>query len=454
MKWSKRSEIIVAAVLLFFITLGGLLWWTIENQGLEPPICVSQVVGQWGPIKLAFMNSMLASTVDTRKSISPEVAGRWEWQGNNLLFFPLVPLKPLKKINESYVIRLTAGAQNLKGKTITHNQSCNVTVRQPDIIYQTVGGLPGVLMEMGVDGKNTRILAEFKAAILYFKASPDGASIAAAVQNQIEGSDLWIVDRANQTKRLLVECRQDICEDPTWAPGGKEIIYSRSALDAHTSKTRQPTQIWRYNLETLKSVPLVTSQPVGGLNPQYASDGQKIAFFDRTNEGIRIILLNGADSILLKSNSPIMAWSPDSTSLLYFNDVVEAENHYMNTYLYHLSTRKSEILLNEYKGQFEFGFPVWSPDGQWITMAARLAQGGMSKQLIMLRVDGSDVKTVTDTQVFTHSSYHWNPDGDLLVYQRLELGTSSARPQILVWNSTTGTSTVLVQGGGMPDWLP
>jgi len=69
-------------------------------------------------------------------------------------------------------------------------------------------------------------------------------------------------------------------------------------------------------------------------------------------------------------------------------------------------------------------------------------------------VDGSEVKNITDTQLFTHSSYHWSPDGERLVYQRLELGSSEVKPQIFWWNRTTGETKLVVDGGSMPDWLP
>jgi Tol biopolymer transport system component len=207
-------------------------------------------------------------------------------------------------------------------------------------------------------------------------------------------------------------------------------------------------------MDTRENRPLMDDRHITGELPQYSPDGQKLAFYDGQNGGIRVISLADSKNILIKSNSPFFSWSPDSLSLLYFSDVVELENNYMNAYLYHLSSHQSDLLLNEYKGQFEFGYPTWSPDGHWITMAVRLARGGLSKQLVMLQVDGSEVKTITDTQLYTHSSYRWSPEGDWLVYQRLELGTSTAKPQIYAWNQTTGETKMVVDNGGTPDWLP
>jgi Tol biopolymer transport system component len=455
MKWSKRSEVLMSTVLLLALILAGTLWWLADQQGLEPPACLQKPVGVWGPIKLSFKEPMQMVTVVERVNISPNLAGHWSWDGLDLLFWPQAPMGSMKNGDDGIAIQLKAGAQNLKGKSILKDFSCVEAIRNPKIVYEAVGQQhQGDLIEISEDGSGQKTLAQFSSSILSFVASRDGEFLVVSVQNRYEGSDLWMVDRDKGTKNLLMDCKQDHCENAVWSPDGREVAYDRMVIDPLGPQLRQPPQVWRIHLPSRANHPLVDGKNNTGQFPQYSPDGQKIAYFDLNNKGIHILSLDGTDDKLIKTNSTYFSWSPDSTSLLYFGDVVELESLYMNTYIYHVATHQSELLLNEYKGQFEFGRPIWSPDGNWITLAARLVRGGMSQQLVMLRVDGSDVKNITDTQVYTHSSYHWNPDGTWLIYQRLELGTSSVTPQIFRWNRITGETKQIVDGGSMPDWLP
>jgi Tol biopolymer transport system component len=302
---------------------------------------------------------------------------------------------------------------------------------------------------MDLNGNGVTLLAQFDGMILSYDIARDGESLVASVRNQQGGSDLWVVNRDGTSKRKVVDCAQDHCESPTWSPDVQELIYNRIGNPSSISKPGVLSQIWQLNLETMDNRPVFNGQ-----FPQYAPDGQKLAYYDIEHSGVRVINLANSQNSLLKSNSSVIAWAPDSSGLIYFNDMVELESHYINAFLYHFSSHQSEILLDQYKDQFEFGLPVWSPDGDWITMGVRLAQGGPSKQLVMLHIDGSRVKTITDTQVNTYSSYHWNPDGTLLLFQRLELGNSSAKPEIGLWDKTSETIKILFGGGGTPNWLP
>lgn len=452
MKKNTPFDAIVLGVVALLTALAGVLWWQVDTQGLNPPICSPQMIAAMGPIKLSFSQPMQPDSVEANISLQPKVAGRFSWQENDLLFWPQTALDD----GLEYQLSLKAGSLAQNGKIINGTHSCRVKIRMPQVVYETVDLQKGRLLTINLDGSGKKELGHFENPILSYDVSRDGENIVLSVKNEVGGSDLWLLNRAGTLQKKINSCSKVHCEDPVWSPNNQEIVYSKSGIPADTPGGTESPQLWLIRLDHLDSTLLVDGQNFSGQYPEFSPDGEKLAFFDKQVNGIHIVNLLNQKSVLLKANSSLLAWAPDSMSLLYFNEVQELGNNYSNALLYLIAEQKSEILLDQYRDQFVFGLPVWTPDGEWITMAVRLSriQSSPNKQLLMVKRDGTAVKTITENPLYTQSAYHWSMNGEWLVFQRYQLGASDAKPDIVLWNKTTENTTVLVEGGGTPEWLP
>lgn len=66
-------------------------------------------------------------------------------------------------------------------------------------------------------------------------------------------------------------------------------------------------------------------------------------------------------------------------------------------------------------GDGYYGWPFWSPDGQWLAFyAVRPAASGL--QLYRARPDGSDLQLLTSGREGNHHAHSWSPDGGWLAY--------------------------------------
>lgn len=65
-------------------------------------------------------------------------------------------------------------------------------------------------------------------------------------------------------------------------------------------------------------------------------------------------------------------------------------------------------------GDRYYGWPFWSPDGEWLAFYAADSGGGI--QLYRARPDGSEMQALTSEQSGNHHAQSWSPDGEWLAY--------------------------------------
>lgn len=65
-------------------------------------------------------------------------------------------------------------------------------------------------------------------------------------------------------------------------------------------------------------------------------------------------------------------------------------------------------------GDRYYGWPFWSPDGEWLAFYATDPDGGI--QLYRARPDGSELQALTAGQSGNHHAQSWSPDGEWLAY--------------------------------------
>jgi Tol biopolymer transport system component len=140
--------------------------------------------------------------------------------------------------------------------------------------------------------------------------------------------------------------------------------------------------------------------------------------------------------------------------MLFIDMETGLERPYIVVYQADFATEAITPALASDMGRSEYGKPVWSPDGEWIAIGIAPLGGTGFQQIWIMRPDGSDAVAVTNDFNAVHTAYRWDPTGEALVLQRLNLSSSNNLPEVMVWQRDTGEFTVIGEDSGFADWLP
>jgi len=333
-----------------------------------------------------------------------------------------------------------------------------------EVLYLSPTSAPE-LWRVSLDGKSAVQLTFTGGKVFDYAVSPDGERIIYAAQNDQLGFDLWEISRQGGEPELLLPCEADWCINPAYAPDGSRIAYSRRSVDLTGGEPGVP-RLWLLDLPEKSTEPVYTDVAIGGFEPVWSPTGQHLAFVDGLANGTRIYDFETQTDFFLPSQTGITgAWLPDGSRFLF--TIFESTESPPYTAVYEVDLRSQEVrrmlpsgLLNADtvgaadENNIDFSLPQVAADGEWAVVALRLVYGSPSKQLWLIRLDGSDYQLITDEPQFTHSSYRWDSAGEKLVFQRLKLGSSSSLPQILLWDQAQEDTVLLAEDAFLPHWAP
>jgi Tol biopolymer transport system component len=407
-------------------------------------------VGIYGPLRLQFSQPMDQASVESHFSLNPAVPGRFEWEAETLRFFPETALNP----ERTYTLTLSEGAQSASGRELIQSLNWTITVRSPDVLYLSLAEGGGDLWRWDAAEEATKQLTETDGAVIDFDPSRTGEEIVFAALNKDGGSDLWIVDRDGESETLLLSCGPDYCSQPTWSPDGVWVAYARQAYD-DASGSRQAPRIWTLNVATQDTNPLYQSDDAYGHSPSFSPDGGRLASYDLTQNGIRILNLETSqEAIIPTSLQDLGDWSADGKRYLFTNlipSVLESES---TLYIADLETGSIQQALGGDVEGTTFSRPRWSPDGEWSAVALRPTNSAANRALWILKIDGSEAIAVANDGTADFSSYRWNPWGTRLVYQTYRSGDPTSPSAVWLWDWESREPVLLAEGAARPVWLP
>jgi TolB protein len=227
--------------------------------------------------------------------------------------------------------------------------------------------------------------------------SPDGRAITfySFMPTGTE-ADVFIVDAAGGAPLRLTGNYPGIDSDPAWSPDGTKIAFAsdRAAADSSAQGCTVPDSgcpfdIFVMNADGTDVTNLTRSPSVDEEHPAWSPDGTKLAFVDW--EGIKVMNADGSDPILigppsLRGREP--AWSPDGTKIAFTSD---SEGGYSDVVVMNIDGTDIRNLTTT-SPQGDWG-PAWSPDGTRIAFASGRNQ---DVDIFITSLDGTDVRNVTD----------------------------------------------------------
>ena len=453
MKASRKRTIIIGCLLLLGLA-GVFIFTTYQKQAQLSPVMVfpaENSLGAKGPVVLVFPVEMEHASVESRLQILPETPGWTAWQGKTLSFFPANPWKA----GEELLVKLLPGAKTTSGEVLSWEKRWKVPIRQAEVIYLHPSESPAQIWVSDPSAKDQRQLTDQAGGVFDYGVSLDGSQLAYSARNGKGGYDLWIMNRSGEKAAKLLDCGTDWCVEPAISPNGGQLAYSRYAGPSETGNPEVGGQITLLDLDASQAENIPDKTEWVGRKPGWSPDGQYLAFYDPAGGGIRLLNRETGEEILLSS---VMGengdWSMDGRYLLYLiphlvglpssNQLASAD----------LLERKIEGIMLESGVQLEFNSPHWSPGGEWIAISRRLTGGNFSGQIWIYSTKGFEPVEVATDATRHFAGPRWNPAGTSLVYQGTVSGSSSAKPEVLVWDTQNRESSLVSEDAFLPDWLP
>ena len=246
--------------------------------------------------------------------------------------------------------------------------------------------------------------------------------------------DIWSIN-ANGTglRRLTRSPWPEF--DPSWSPDGRFIAYR--------SEPHEYPELWVMNADGSGQHRLT---PDGGF-PDWSPDGSMIAYANPGGpSGMSWIAIMSADGsgqrrLPHTAAGEYPSWSPDGKRIAFHSNW--SGHHLM--YVVDVDGSRGVVNLSRVE---EGGLVAWSPDGRSILFASQRDHSDNSRDIYVMRPDGSGLRRLTRTPAPGADTPAWSPDSRYIVYARAGgLGVMRA--------DGSGATLLPIEGVGeavFPDW--
>ena len=242
------------------------------------------------------------------------------------------------------------------------------------------------LYKMDTSGHNIKQITKLDWNEVCPKWSPDGTQIVFAAEPEDGNSEIFIMNSDGFNVKRLTNIRGDDSH-PNFSPDGKKIIFNsaRTSPDLNVDWGKQYLEIFEMNTDG-SDVHQITHNQTISTYPSFSPDGKRILFREVTNEPGY-----DWDLTLKKRNSEIFLCDADGSN--------------------------QKNLTNN--ASFD-GWPVWSPDGNYIIFSSNREGPALVGSLFKVKPDGSGLTRITSGNM-GYAQPAFSPDGkSVYAYSNVE----------------------------------
>lgn len=271
----------------------------------------------------------------------------------------------------------------------------------------------------------------------YPHLSPDGRQLVFH-SNRSGRQAIWIASADGKNPRILFD-QPNLGQDPgtpVWSPDGRSIAF---AMRPAGSQDQNESEIYLMGPDG-RGVRRLTAAAGDDSHPHWSADGKRIFFnsaratpdlkaeWGRQWIDVYSMATDGSDIRRHTDCRSVCTYpvpSPDGRSVAY-RRIIQGlgQNWDLSP-----AMRNSEVMVARLDGAGEAnvsrspafdGWPMWTPNGQWLVFASNRDKLAYAAQIYAVRADGTGLRRLTDGP-WSRAQPSFSSDGrQLFVYQSLE----------------------------------
>lgn len=455
-------DLTIIGALVGVALLIGLLIWRGDQVGLQvlsaTPAEGSAGVSTRSRLQILF-DQPLDHTAEVRFALDPPVNGELRIEGDRLLFSPDA-LQP----DTFYTARLEPGVRSANGRTLGAAFVWRfATGRTQALFTRTDQGREQLFTAPVTIGPENRTAAapavqitQMAGGVWDYAVSPVDGRIVFSALTEAGSSDLWMVEPGGVPQRLL-DCGAGFCSSPSWSNDGELLLFSQRNASEFGAAAVNPPRLSILHVASGELAPVFRDSQKLGFEARWSSDNRWITYLSPDFIGIGVYNLeSGEDRFYPTQAGEPAPWQPGHLRFVMNEQRILSERSAIHLFLVD-PIADTRVNLSGEEAMVEDGAAVWSPDGEWIAFRRNITEGPgatLTKQLWLMRADGSNARPLTSDADIDHGPPAWSPDGRTLIFHKFPLRGPDIVISVWALDVESGEQWQIASPGQRPHWIP
>ncbi len=298
-----------------------------------------------------------------------------------------------------------------------------------------------------------------------YEDAPGDAGIALTALAEDGTADVLRLNPTTQERQSLVDCDAAFCGVDAFSPDARLLAYSRRSAEQAGASTFSPPRLWLLDIESGETLPVFADSQTLSFGARWSPDGESISYVSPNPVGVGVYnLQTGNGQFYETSTGEAAIWHPQRNEVLYSESGQSGDYFVVHLILANPATgERTNLSLVDNPGvegldatPVEDNLPAFSPDSEWIAFRRKAFAGPnatRTKQLWLMRADGTDARPLTNDDEVDYGPPQWSPDGRYLLYHRFPIRGPDITLSIWLLDVESGEQHQLVEVGQRPIWL-